>query len=282
MPSTDDIVPEFDVVPESLFVPDGKDVFIPTLASVGPWIPGVLHGGAVGALLAGLLEHPDQVMSRVLIEIRRPVPTKPLRINLGPVFGGRRVVTQSVVLSCDDRPIAYAHALRMRSLEIELPDEALRHEVVFDPADLPDLSTANQRAAEVIGRASFDSIAMATSLETRVSEGGLGARIWAALLLPVVPGRPASAVERVTAAADVAASGTHARLGFGTWSFVNADLVVSLGRPPVGDWIGLECDSLLGRTGTGQSIATIHDSSGPVGRVSQSVLIEALEPQGHV
>ena len=55
---------------------------------------------------------------------------------------------------------------------------------------------------------------------------------------------------------------------------MNADLVVSLSRPPVGDWVGLESDGLVSSTGTGQSVATIHDALGPLGQSSQSILIE--------
>ena len=55
---------------------------------------------------------------------------------------------------------------------------------------------------------------------------------------------------------------------------MNADLVISLSRPPVGDWVGIDCDGLVGATGTGQSVTTIHDEDGPLGRSSQSILVE--------
>jgi hypothetical protein len=264
--------------PEALFEPHGDGAFLPTAASAGPWAPDVLHGGAVGALLAGLLEHPEQVMMRVLVELGRPVPSGPLRAEVGPVDGGRRVVRQSVVLSAADRPVARAHALRMRRGDVALPDDAARHDVVFDPADVPDLDRPNERAARAVGRPSFDSVAMATHVEgTRPGPCGTR-RAWLKLLVPVVAGRRASAVERVVAAADFAATGTFTRLGFGSWSFMNADLVVSLSRPPAGGWVGLECDGFLGHTGTGQSVATIYDTEGPLGRASQSILLEARGP----
>jgi hypothetical protein len=46
-------------------------------------------------------------------------------------------------------------------------------------------------------------------------------------LLPVVDDVPATPVEQVAAACDNA-SGVAARLPFRDWSFVNADLVISL------------------------------------------------------
>src|SRR3546814_3987968 len=68
----------------------------------------------LGALLGGLLEDPDQVLVRVLVELMAPVPSQALRAEVGAVEGGRRVVRQTVELRAGDRPVARAHGLRMR------------------------------------------------------------------------------------------------------------------------------------------------------------------------
>lgn len=260
--------------PASLFERDGP-AFVPTRAAAGPWHEGVLHGGAVGALLAGLLEDPDQVLVRILIELVRPVPSVPLDADVAAVDGGRRVVRQAATLSAGGQVVARAHGLRMRRTDLELPDAATEHRVAFDPAQRPDLDRPNRYAVKEVGRESFDSLAMATRWEDPQPDAPHRRRYWQRLLLPVVPDRPASPIERLVAAADCGAGGTSARLGFGRWTFMNADLVVSLARPPVGDWVGLECDGYLGATGTGQSVSTIHDADGPVGQASQSILLEA-------
>ena len=259
--------------PASLFEVVGS-TFVPTAAAAGPWNEGVLHGGAVGALLAGLVDDPDQVVSRVLIDLLGPVPNEPLQAEVGPTEGGRRVVRQSVELRAGDRPVARAHALRMRLADFELPAAATEHEVVFDPADRPELARPNRHALKTVGRESFDSLAMATWWEDPRPATPHRRRYWQRLLLPVVPGRPPSAIENVVAAADCGAGGTHARLGFGSWTFMNADLVVCLSRPPASDWVGLECDGVLGSSGTGQSVSTVHDAAGPLGQASQSIVLE--------
>ena len=92
------------------------------------------------------------------------------------------------------------------------------------------------------GRESFDSLAMSTWWEDPLPEAPHRRRYWQRLLLPVVHDRPASAIEQVAAAADFSSGGIYARLGMRSWSFMSTDLVVSLGRPPVGDWVGLDCD----------------------------------------
>jgi hypothetical protein len=259
--------------PASLFEADGT-TFMPTLASAGPWHEGVLHGGAVAALLAGLLEDDDRVLARILIELLGPVPSAPLRAELGPVEGGRRVVRQAVELTAEGKPVARAHGLRMRRTELDLPAAATEHRVVFDPADRPELVRPNRGAMKATGRESFDSLAMSTWWEDPLPEAPHRRRYWQRLLLPVVQDRPASAIEQVAAAADFSSGGIYARLGMRSWSFMSTDLVVALGRPPVGDWVGLECDGILGRTGSGQSTSTIHDADGPLGQASQSVLLE--------
>jgi hypothetical protein len=264
--------------PVALFVPDGADVFVPSDASSGPWNRRVLHGGAVSALLAGLLENPEQILVRLLVELLGPVPSTPLRAEVGPTEGGRRVVRQAVTLHAGDRPVARALALRMRRGDVDLPEAATQHRIVFDPNDVPDLEAPNRMAASQIGWDSFDSVAMATRVERRSPVNIERTRVWLKLLVPVVPGRPPSPIENVAAAADYGTSGTSGRLDFRTWSFMNADLVVSLSRPPEGDWVALESEGLLSRTGTGQSIAAIHDTVGPLGQSSQSILVEPRDP----
>jgi hypothetical protein len=253
---------------------DGDSLYTPQDLAAGPWHRGVLHGGAVSALLAGLVEHPDQVLTRVLVELLGPVPSAPLRAVVEPADGGRRVVRQTVVLHAGDRPVARALALRMRRDDLDLPPAATEHAVVFDPATAPELTTPNRRAAKTVGWESFDSLAMAARWDDAPSANGRR-RMWMRLLVPVVPGRPATAIENVAAAADYGTSGTNARLDFATWSFMNADLVISLSRPPAPGWVGLDCDGLLSRTGTGQSVAVLHDTEGVLGQSSQSILLEA-------
>lgn len=256
---------------------DGADLYTPQQPAAGPWHQGVLHGGAVSALLAGLVEHPEQVLTRVLVELLGPVPNAPLRAVVEPSEGGRRVIRQTVVLHAADKPVARALALRMRRDDLDLPEKATAQAVTFDPATAPPLTEPNRQAAKTVGWESFDSVAMAAHWDRSELVPGVRRRMWMRLLVPVVPGRPATAIENVAAAADYGTSGTNARLDFQRWSFMNADLVISLSRPPSDGWVGLECDGYLSRTGTGQSVATLHDREGVLGQSSQSVLLESRQ-----
>jgi acyl-coenzyme A thioesterase PaaI-like protein len=259
----------------ALFERNGASTFVPTEAATGPWSPDVLHGGAVSALVGGLLEHEEQVLVRVVIELLAPVPHAPLRAHLEPAEGGRRVMRQAVVLTSDDRPVARGSALRMRRADHQLPSTATGDPVVFDPAVAPELREPYERAARAIGWPSFDSLAVAGHVEPH--DGAEPVRMWTRLLLPVVSDRPATPMEQTIAACDNA-TGINSRFDFRSWSFMNADLVVSVGRPPVGGWIGLESTGYFGATGTGQAVGTIHDAAGPLGQKSQSVLLDPRPP----
>jgi hypothetical protein len=124
----------------------------------------------------------------------------------------------------------------------------------------------------VVGWPSFDSLAMATRWERSGPSGPQ--KLWLRLLLPIVAGQVTSGGQRAVAAADYGTSGTSARLPFARWSFMNADLTVSLSRPPVGEWIGMETDGIIQPTGTGLSIGQIYDQAGRLGQSAQSLLIE--------
>ncbi len=254
-----------------MFETDG-DLFLPTEAARGPWNADVLHGAAVAALLAGSLDVEDQVMVRLLVELHGPVPYAPLRIDRGPMDGGRRVKRQSAALSAGGRQVAGASVTRIRRTEIALPHGATDHRLTFDPAAAPDLTVPNLQAADVVGWPSFDSLAMATRWEPSERPGHQ--KLWLRLLVPIVAGQPISGVQRAVAASDYGTSGTSARLPFARWSFMNADLTVSLSRPPVGEWIGMETDGILQPTGTGLSIGQIFDRDGRLGQSAQSLLLE--------
>ena len=48
-------------------------------------------------------------------------------------------------------------------------------------------------------------------------------------------------------------------------SFINADLTVSLGREPVGEWIGMRAEMLIGAGGTGNVHVAQFDGTGQFG-----------------
>ena len=78
---------------------------------------------------------------------------------------------------------------------------------------------------------------------------------------------------RAVVAADFC-NGTSAALDFRQWTFLNADLTVSMAREPVGEWILLDAESTIGPDGAGLAMARLADERGYFGRAVQSLVIE--------
>jgi len=83
---------------------------------------------------------------------------------------------------------------------------------------------------------------------------------------------------RLAATADFG-NGVGAALPFERFLFINADLSIHLQRQPRGEWIGLDAHTLLCDGGTGLAESVIHDEYGPVGRASQTLVVEPRAPE---
>ena len=97
--------------------------------------------------------------------------------------------------------------------------------------------------------------------------------IWYRVIRPMVEGASVSQAVRAVVAADFC-NGTSAALDFREWTFLNADLTVSMAREPVGEWILLDAESTIGPDGAGLATARLADEKGYFGRAVQSLVIE--------
>jgi hypothetical protein len=98
---------------------------------------------------------------------------------------------------------------------------------------------------------------------------------WLRLRCPVVAGESLSPCSRVAAAADFG-SGIGNPLRYTQASGINPDITISLHRHPVGEWICLESGAWVQPHGVGLAETRIHDERGPIGRATQSLLIEPI------
>jgi hypothetical protein len=57
------------------------------------------------------------------------------------------------------------------------------------------------------------------------------------------------------------------------WLFINPELTVHLHRHPAGEWVLTDSVTRLNPAGVGLAESAMSDSSGPVGRAAQSLLI---------
>lgn len=262
-----------------LFVAQADGAFMPTLHSRGPWSLDALHGGPPAALLARAIERcdprPDMQVARLSVELIRPVPASPLRVEARVTRPGRRVQLIDATARSDELTVAYARALRIQtgSPPIRLspsqgaggisPEaESLRGPDGIQPMVFPESTEPAFHSA---------------GAELRFEKGAFHvkgpATVWVRLLGPVVAGEVPSPLQRVAAAADFG-NGVSAELTFGTDIFINPDLTIHLHRMPVGEWVCLDARTWLGDPGIGMAESSLFDVAGPIGRSLQSLLVQ--------
>jgi hypothetical protein len=256
----------------ALFVPDG-DLLVPTGRARGPWSPQALHGGPVAALVARAAEsHPGGdglQLVRITLELLRPVPLAPLESTSSMVKPGRTAQLVDTVVTAGGVEVAWSRALRIRR---DPSGRRVEPTVAEDPTPLPpDAVPSTPMALGTL--TAFHNQGM----EMRFVAGRTGrpgpATVWFRLRCPVVLGEEPSPWQRAAAAADFG-NGVAAELEFGSSSFVNPDLTVSLHRPPVGEWICLDARTRFGTPGIGAAESALWDREGRIGRALQNLVVE--------
>ncbi len=255
--------------PASVFVADG-DYFVPTGLSRGPWDENAQHGGAPAALLAHVAEtvvdDPAFCLARLTFELTRPVPIAPLKVQVES-GRGRSVRRLNFVIEHDGAPVARATALLLREAPLDVPEAA---DVQLEPG--PEEAQGRYGASGLSRGESFGSQAM----DVRVARGSSGepgpGAAWFRLRVPLIDDAPTTPAMRAMAAADFG-NGISWILPAKDFLFANTDLTVYLHRPPVGEWIGLDSETIVQPSGVGLASSTLYDVQGRIGMAHQNLLI---------
>ena len=229
------------------------------------------HGGAPAALIAWAVERmpmrePMQVV-RMTFDLLRPIPVAPLEIKIDVQREGRKIQVCNVTLSHEGVICVRATVLKIRQAEMTLPEHIIDEQVTLPgPEQGRDskirFSTHEQFAAGVTLR----------SVRGSFGELGPGA-LWFRAHRQIIEGEAISPLMRA-AMTGVFCNGVSAVLDFEEWTFINADLTISLARMPVGEWILLDAQTWLGDHGAGLAFAKLGDERGYFGRAIQSLVIE--------
>lgn len=254
---------------EAIFRVDGDRVTVSPLAA-GPWDPTMQHGSAPASLVVWLAEAiPTAVpmrIARVSIDLMRPVPLKPLKIEAEVLREGRKIQLCAIRLSADDVLVVAATVLKVRVVR-----EALPPDISGPKVELPSPEESVEDPAQ------FSNSPFVTGMQLRAARGQFGVpgpgAIWYRVMRPLVEGEKVSQAMRAVVAADFC-NGTSAALDFRHWIFLNADLTVSMAREPIGEWILLDAQSWIGPDGAGLAMARLADQHGYFGRAVQSLVIE--------
>jgi len=238
--------------------------------AAGPWDINMQHGSAPAALVVWAAEaiptpEPMQI-ARVTIDLMRPVPIAPLRIETEVLRQGRKIQLCAVRLKAGDVVAVGATVLKIKAQALSLPQEVADVAVEFPAPD-----QAREELPDFSGSPFVRGVSMRAA-RGRFGVPGPGA-IWYRVDWPLVEASPVSQAMRAVVAADFC-NGTSAALDFRQWTFINADLTVSFARQPLGEWILLDAESWIGPDGAGLAMARLADRRGYFGRAVQSLVIE--------
>lgn len=240
--------------------------------SAGPWDPGLQHGGAPASLIAWAIERmptrdPMQVV-RMTFDLLRPIPVAPLEIKIDILREGRKIQVCNVTLLHEGVACVRATVLKIRQGEPVLPDH-----VEDERIQLP--GPHEGREEEPLFTGTRESFSTGVSLRTvRGAFRSVGpAAVWFRAHRPIVAGEALTPLMRAAITSDFC-NGVSSVLDFEQWTFINADLTISLARMPVGEWILLDAQTWLGDRGAGVAFAKLGDERGYFGRSIQSLVIE--------
>lgn len=252
----------------AVYMPEGE-AFRATSYAAGPWHPGLQHGGAPSSLAVWAAERvatstPMRV-ARVTVELLRPVPVATLAIDTEVIRQGRKIQLVQVRLLHEGTEVTRALVLRVRTADVALPAPAL-----------PPVDTAPEDAA-VDQPFDGDHPTFGRNFEIRRLSGGFGelgpGRVWFRQHRALVAGAPLSPAMRAMAVADFS-NGIAPVLPFADWTFLNADLTVSLAREPEGEWIFSDAETWAAEDGIALSATRLADRRGYFGRGTQTLLVE--------
>jgi acyl-coenzyme A thioesterase PaaI-like protein len=278
---------------ESIFLDEGEGRFTPTEHARGPWDPRALHGGAPAALIAAAFERiepgAELPVARLSFSFLRPIPMAPLQLTTRMTRPGRRVQELEAELHADGVLVCQARALRLQPTPEELPELALAQVAEHSPPPLPGPQEGHpiHFALDDSDHKSFAATAMEMrflsgqpltgelpEVDTTKAHAPVGhAQVWMRLRHPLLPGDALTPLARVAGTADFG-NGVSAVLPFEDYLFINADLNITLGRRPVGEWIALDARTLLHPGGIGWAESVLHDEQGPLGLATQALVVQ--------
>lgn len=224
--------------------------------------------GPPSALLARQLENtaptPNATLARLTVEILGPVPVTDLTVRAWVDRPGKSIQLSGAELTANDRPVARASAWWITHTDTA--------EVVAGlPEPLPPKESGHLLSKPSGWHDGYLSAMEWVSIKGQMGETG-PATLWVRQLIQTVDGEEPTGLQRLMTVAD-SGNGASSRLSLKHWLFINTELTVHLWRPPQGEWIGLDADTVLGPAGVGLATTTLHDQQGPVARGAQALLV---------
>ena len=232
----------------------------------GPWDPSMLHGGAPTGLIMSVVEQlPSAVpmrVTRLTVDLQRPVPVGELAIDTTVTREGRNIQTSEITLSAGGKVVVRASALKIRKEDHELPEGT-------------GLPAAELEVPET-GMTFDRKVGFNEGVDMRMAPGnpppGAARAVWFRIRRPFFSGRETTPLMRAAATGDYC-NGFGSTLDFNHWTYINADLTLHFAREPRGEWMRLAANSWISPDGRGLAFGELADQQGVFGRAVQSLVI---------
>jgi Thioesterase-like superfamily len=241
-----------------------RDRAVETGASAaGPWDHAMQHGSAPAALIARIAEGEptDRPMrlARITLDLMRPVPIDALHYRVDKIRRGRKIELLQISLFAGSSEVVRASALKIR----------VEASVTVRPSAVEPYSEEEGEPFSPEGPLAC-AFLQGISLRRSRSQASI---VWCRIERDIVAGEAAWPTMRAAVAADFC-NGISCPLDPRLWSFVNADLCLTMARSPLGSWIRVQANTVLGPDGAGTAFACLADSHGVFGTAVQSLVIE--------
>lgn len=264
------------VMAETFFtvrIGEGREWFVGSDHARGPWDERACHAGPPTALMARASERvvPDQRLTRLTVELHRPVPMAGFRIEAEVVRAGRTTSTTSLTII----DTAGKACVSARGLHVAVGDVL--------PATVGDVFAAVTLEQSVRGDFPLNRFRHAApcftdGVEVRYPPGETrdpGPTTMWMRTVELLPDEAMSPFQRICPLADcgnaVGRNAEPTEVGF-----VNADLSIALHRDPIGEWMGISASSVWQPTGIGLSDSVLFDELGAVGRALQTLVLTPI------
>lgn len=236
----------------------------------GPWSTDHCHAGPVTGLIARAAEievGPDKMLTRLTVDLLRPLPVAGLRVAAETTRHTKTLATTRVTVhDLDDTLCATATTMHLvrRNLE-NVPNTPI------EPLDF-----AKAKEGDFPLRAlRHDLPAFPHFIDVLYPEDGnqgFGPKTLWMRTPALLEGEVPSPVQALCPLADcgnaISSVASPSDMGF-----MNTDLTVQIHREPVSDWLASESVSYWQPTGIGMSQSVLHDAKGPVGTALQTLVL---------
>jgi hypothetical protein len=246
----------------------GVSTYRPTAHVAGAWDVDHQHVAPALGLLVQAVEQDrdarrsdDLLPARLSYDIWGVLPMTEVEVVVEVLRPGRTIELVEAVLRCAGRRVVTLRAWLLRPGDTAaVAGTGLAP--VPPPVDVPAWDPTTVWPGGFIASAQV----------RRLQQAPGRAVVWVRTDVPLVDGEEVTPLARAAGLLDIV-NGMTVRADPRRVAFPNLDLTAHLLRRPEGEWLGFDATVSFGATGAGLTSSVLHDTTGPLGTVSQVLTV---------